>query len=371
MKAGKIALWTFGALLLSGTLFGFGLMEDARRNNGGFDFHLGDFGNFGPGESITIDQTEKTDAKQFKRIEIRTDSPDLTVTPQPGTEVSARLSGTVRTTAPKSVPSLVREEKGDTLIFRLQREQTGVIGSFSSNLQLDVFLPEAWHGELILSGSSSDVSLPGGTFSHLAVTTDSGDLTLGTLATEGRFELETASGEISLESADCGQATLKTLSGDKDIGVMTVKGALQMNSASGYTKLGSVTAGNCSINSQSGDIRIEMMTADGIRLSGASAVLTGNSLSGRVDAETASGDVTLSFEKPGDHITVMTSSGSVRIRVPAETGLDVEAGSTSGSVGGSLKLEGGTKKEHVWTGTSGDKAVRVNISTASGNITLD
>jgi hypothetical protein len=330
MKAGKIVLWTFAALLLTGVLYAFSMAGGT--GIGKLTFPFGGIQRFGLGQSVAVDQTETIRPDAFKRIEILTDSPDLAVRVVSGGDAAVHLGGTVRTTSPKSLPMLVMEEKGDTLVFRLVREQQGIFGIYSGNLVLTADLPEGWQGNLVLRSASADIKLDGGEYASLEIGSASGDFSLGALKTTGNLSLETTSGEINLKEA---------------------------------------VAGTIRIASQSGDIQAGVLKADSIALRGASSEIEASDLSGRVEATTASGDVSLTVVNPKDAISVGTASGRVKIKVPAGTGLDVDAGSTSGSVGGSLSLDGGRKAEHAWTGTTGDKAVRIRVNTVSGDISLD
>ncbi len=330
MKTGKIIFWTIIALLLSGTLLVFGLPEDMKK--GALTVSFEDILNFGPGKTVAIDQTEVMRAEPFKRIEILTDNPDLKVKIVTGNDASVHLSGTVKTTFPGNVPKLVKEEKGDTLIFHLEREQQGSFGFCSGNLVVEASLPDSWHGSLFLEGASSEISLGTGDFASIEIRGASGDLSLGTLKTAGSLVLETASGEIALKDAKAGTIT---------------------------------------IASQSGDIRAGSLSADSIRFSGASSLVEGLELSGKVEATTASGDISLTMGNPKGSITAGTASGRIRIQVPVGTGLDVDAGSISGTISGNLSLNDGKKTEHAWTGTSGDKSVKIRVNAASGDIVLN
>ncbi len=330
MKAGKIVLWTFAALLLSGMLYVFSTGEGFLK--GPLTFALDGMRNFGPGETVEVDQTEVISPDAYQRIEIITDSPDLTIRLISGKDASVHLAGTVRTTSPKNVPVLVKEEKGDTLVFRLMREQQGMIGFYNGSLSLNADLPENWHGNLVIQGASAEIKLDGGNFASVEISSASGDLSLGTLKSAGSLSLDTSSGEITLKEA---------------------------------------MAETITISSQSGDIQAGILKAAHIRLGGTSSSIEADELYGLVEATAVSGDISLTVANPKESISVGSTSGRIQIKVPAGTGLDVDAGSISGSVGGSLSLEGGKKSEHARSGTRGDKSVKIRVNTVSGDIILD
>ena len=368
MNARKIALWTLVALVLSGTLFAFSVTEDLRRNGGTISF---DQAPIGPGTTYTVDETESAATTGIKHIEIQTDSPDLVITASDGGTASVRLHGSVRTTTEASVPHLVMEQKGDTLVFRLERASNLSVGFHNSNLTLDAALPASYAGMLSLSGASSAIEMKEGHFEALSVQTVSGDLSLGALAVDRTMKLQTASGEIQLDEATCGDADISTVSGDKTIGTLTVGGSATFGATSGATEAEQVSARSVVATTVSGDMTLRRLEAEQARLEGASSALRVEDMTGSLKASTVSGDMSFRFSVPGREVAVESTSGAVELEFPGDAGLDVTAQSTSGAVDGSVSLEGGEKKEHRWTGTSGDKSVKVTAKTVSGDIRLD
>ncbi len=368
MKARKIALWTLVALVLSGTLFAVSVTEDFRRNGGSLSFEQAQIG---PGTSYTLDETEAAATAGIRHIEIRSDSPDVIITETDGDTTSVRLHGTVRTTAAASVPHLVMERNGDTLVFRLERASTLSIGFHSSNLSLDVALPAAYAGMLTLSGASSGIEMNAGHFEALSIQTASGDVSLGSLTTEHALKIKTVSGEIRIDKAACGDAEISSVSGDKTIGTLSVASTARLGATSGATEAERISARDVDATTVSGDMTIGSLNASQARFEGTSGAFRIEDMTGALAATTVSGDMAFHFSDPGRDVVVKSTSGAVELDFPDNTGLDVTAKSTSGSINGSVSLAGGERKDHLWTGTSGDKSVRVEIGTVSGNILLD
>ncbi len=329
------------------------------------------FQNIGPGETYQVDETKTAKIGAFTRIEIHTDSPDMVVHVVPAEEITSRLHGTVNTTSVDAIPTLSQQEKGDTLVIRVARPPSLNVGFFSSNLTLNISLPGSWKGDLALAGSSSDISLPEGTFTSLTIQSVSGDVVLGTLHLEDAFQVETSSGEIRLTAVTCQTAHLKTVSGDKHLDNLLCKGVVDFSSSSGSTTLSRLEGKKVTLSSVSGDVRMEKVLTEFIKMNGSSSSIRLSEVTGDTDIQTVSGDVILELHHPGKTVKASTSSGKIRITFPDGIGLDVTAKSSSGNMKGSLSLTDGEQKDRSWTGTRGDKAVRVSVSTASGDIHLD
>jgi DUF4097 and DUF4098 domain-containing protein YvlB len=172
-------------------------------------------------------------------------------------------------------------------------------------------------GRVAISTASGDVSI--GQVAELSARTASGDLTCRSVG--GDAEITTASGDARLEAV-VGSAQLSTASGDVAIGrvegdarVRTASGdvvlgytagSVSARTASGDVRLGSVRTGTVQVDSASGDVEIGVVT-------GTAAWLDVQSLSGSVSSALEPGDA------PGDtadtvSIHAHTLSGDVRIR---------------------------------------------------------
>ena len=323
-----------------------------------------------PGETYQVNETETISADTFQRIEIHTISQDLSVSLVQDGEVTSTLQGTVTTTSPKSVPTLVQETDGDTLVIRVVRTNSA-IGYHVSNVKLQVSLPDAWEGDLQIVGSSSSVTLPEGRFSSLDLRTVSGDLDLGILTTRNQFALETSSGEIRIDSAICKRFEATTVSGDLQLDSLRFAESADISTSSGSLDLLNSAGQSLRTVSISGDILLQDAALDSLSVEGASSVVKLANITGNVQVKTISGDVTMEKAAPETYTRIETSSGEVRAEFAQDSGLKVDVSSSSGSMNGSLALAGETRKDHAWSGTRGDGSIEVTIKTISGEVTLD
>ena len=185
----------------------------------------------------------------------------------------------------------------------------------------------------------------GGASHEVVVTAPAGSRLLARVAsanitTDGEFgdvTIATASGDALIGSSVEG-LDVKTASGRLEVELCT--GPLRVRTASGRVQVSAVTR-DASIATASGDISIIDATGD-------------------VNAKTASGRIVVDrFD--GEHCSLKTVSGGVRVGVPLGRTVQVDLQSLSGRI--DLPSEPG---EHSGTG----REIRIKAKTVSGNIVI-
>lgn len=210
---------------------------------------------------------------------------------------------------------------------------------------------------------------------HLLVTKDGDTLTVSheKLTWGGLFDWASnrrASAVVSISvPADC-PVELGVVSADAV--VSGISGPTTVKSVSGDVTLDGVRA---DINAQtvSGDLESRQLHG-GLSFKTVSGDLTvAHGTSGRVRAETVSGDVTLDLDVPRDGSVDVTSvSGEVTLRLPSAVGLAVEVRTMSGRLSSAFDGVQSERKPGKATmrGTVGDGAGELRAKTVSGDVTL-
>jgi hypothetical protein len=159
---------------------------------------------------------------------------------------------------------------------------------------------------------------------------------------------------------------VQTASGDVAIGDLT--GPAQVSSASGDMSLTNL-AGPVTARSASGDMRLTNLTGD-VRASSASGRIEGSDLTAVREVSTASGDIRLSGLFAGE-TRINAISGDVRVGFAPGSSARITASTTSGDIRTSgLMLTNQLQTSRNLTGTLGNGAGAVTISTVSGDVTL-
>jgi DUF4097 and DUF4098 domain-containing protein YvlB len=200
-------------------------------------------------------------------------------------------------------------------------------------------------------------------------------------------EIKTASGEIDVAELG-GAVTLNTVSGD--IRANDLKGGLAASTTSGEVQIDNLR-GPLTVNTVSGDVQLDggevsdanvNTTSGQVELSGVSGQLTLGSVSGDVRVRDAhNGRLAVSttsggFEYAGDLArgasnTVNSISGDVKLALPDNTGLRLDASTVSGSISSEFDLSNREEGLRSLKGTAGDGGTTLTIGTTSGDISVE
>jgi lia operon protein LiaG len=273
---------------------------------------LGARGVFGTGAvgTVEVDEERSFPLSGVDALEAFSTSADIRFVKDGGDEIRYHLHGTARGNT-KSIPTLAVESTGKRLSAG-SKPPSRLIGSFSSNLILEVYLPDAYSGSISIRSVSGKIELPSGGYEDVAVETTSGGINLsGVGASE--IEIETTSGAISAE--------------------------------------GLVTS-SFGVKSTSGGIR-------------ASGVL------GRVNARSTSGSIDLTYRELSDDADIDETSGRVRIRLPDDASFELDVRTTSGGIECEFPItidDASGRERNRLNGTVGSGGPEISIRTVSGGV---
>jgi DUF4097 and DUF4098 domain-containing protein YvlB len=189
-------------------------------------------------------------------------------------------------------------------------------------------------GATTITGSprSVDVSAAGGAVS-VDVQTD--ELSISAMA-----------GAVRVAGTVRQRAEISAMAGSVDMTGSV--GEAEISALSGNVRVANVTGGRVEISAVSGDV-----TVSGTRLRGTVSSVSGNII--------ASGTL-------GGALTLESHSGNVELRLPANTGADVDVTSWSGELDSDWRLS--RESRHEWHGSLGRGGHSLSITTFSGNVKL-
>ncbi len=270
-----------------------------------------------PGNGIIVDEQRSLGSSGIENIDVRTSSTDVYIAASDGNSVEARLHGTVYTGQADAIPVLEAGQNGEVLEISTKRKdgRRWGVGFFSSDLILEIQVPEQYRGALLVRTSSGDVQINGQNLSELSVETSSGDM-----------------------------------------------------------QLSSIRAANISMESSSGDQRAEGVEAERSEFASSSGEIRVKDLQGRAGAESSSGDITLRFDAFTADLEVRSSSGDVELYLTETAEFRVEARASSGDIDCafpiSLDREDSETSRNRLYATVGNGTHRVTVQTSSGDITI-
>ncbi len=259
-------------------------------------------------DQLTIDERKEFPLTGINAITINTASENVTIHTGSGKAVTAWYHGTVAVASPALAPHLIVQQQGSTLDIHIARDAHA--DSYAENTELEVTIPKEYAGKLLAESASGNITLDDHHFAALSLTTASGNISAGKIHA-ATLAAKTASGDIQIQS----------LAGD----------SVDTSSRSG--------------------------TAGGQRL---------------IDARiyTDSGNVSLNCINPLGNITLKSTSGDLRLRLPMNSAFTLQARSTSGDVACDFPVTSSSCDDHHITGTVGKGEHTVAADTTSGNITI-
>lgn len=156
-----------------------------------------------------------------------------------------------------------------------------------------------------------------------------------------------------------GSFKLVTSSGDINISNLSLD-TLSISTASGDTKVSNLNSNYFDLNSSSGDTRFTNISAlNETKLVSSSGEIIGSGNLGKVTANTSSGDMDLKFEKSLANSSLSSSSGSITLSLPKNSGYKINYETNSGEVDSS--------NEKL---SSGDESSIINVNTTSGDLII-
>ncbi len=185
--------------------------------------------------------------------------------------------------------------------------------------------------------------------------------------------------------------TVRTHSGSGDQSVEGVKGTVDLEAGSGDMQLSRLTgdlhfqtgsgnvrgrqlSGPARIKAGSGDIEIEEVGEGDVDIRTGSGNITVSGVSGGFRAEAGSGDIR-GNGTPKSLWNIRTGSGNVDLRVPSETGFDVDISSNSGTVvvdhPVTTTVQGRVQERKSVVGKVRNGGPTISVHTGSGDIRLD
>lgn len=241
---------------------------------------------------------------------------------------------------------VVATQSGDTLTIEVRRPTSlGRIIGRAPYAELRLSIPEGVaveahtaSGELAAEGLRGDLSLgtvsgqieTDGTAGTLTVSTTSGDAAL--VDHRGPLSATSVSGEI-VASGDIADPQVETVSGD--VGLDGVRGAVTVSSISGAINIAGARDAALRLESTSGDISVDGALA--------------------ADAESAISNI----------------SGDVRLALPADSSLRLDASSVSGELSAELPLRDLEEGGRRLSGRLGDGGAALTVSTTSGDVRIE
>ena len=222
------------------------------------------------------------------------------------------MTGNVISSSSSFEPLLETNIQGSTLNISVKTQFLVMFGSYSSNLKLDVYIPESYAEDLRVESSSGSVDLGNMKLNDVSLKLSSGNLKIKNLSCNN-FIYTCSSGSLNADSINAKASNLKTSSGQMSIG----------------------------------------------------------SLTGDLKANCSSGNIDISYLQFDNNIDIHVSSGSIELTLPENSEFVLDSKASSGSIACKFPITITEKqKNNLLRGTVKNDKNKITLNSFSGNIKI-
>jgi DUF4097 and DUF4098 domain-containing protein YvlB len=305
---------------------------------------------------ITIEKSQGANIEVFYKNSIFADNQSDADDINEDYKFSAKANGN-KLTVTVDTPRNGRHNRG--IVERIIEGDWSEDGSYP---MIKLSIPDGKILEIFSASSDIDIS-------ELAVDLDiqsaSSDIALENA--EGKFQCDVSSGDIDI-SGHKGAISVKGKSSDirivdteGEIDAVTASGDIVIEKAKGAVRV-STTSGDIHLMDIDGDLGVTTISGD----------VAGSAITGSLTASAISGDVRLDglMSKEGDY-DVTSVSGDIYMEISRDFAGEVSLRSISGAVSSRMPGEIESYSDSRMEGRTGEGKGRLNVSSTSGDITID
>lgn len=269
---------------------------------------------------------------------------------------------------------------GDTLYARF--EGTRGVSSNDAEIQAsttqnNILFKETYPaGGRFFSGFSQmrgklTIKVPSVTLSRIEARNTSGKMSIRDMVCSGEFHANASSGSIEVSNIRAATAVLGVSSGEITASGITAGTMKTTTSSGGIALNNAAVSGSLSSTSSSGSIRYTSVAADTADIHSSSGTLDLSGIAVRsLSTDTSSGSCTAMLTQSAD-VACGSSSGSIRLGLPADMGFTCNVDTSSGNVAlGFPSANTQSSSKGITSAAVGDGAHAVRIHTSSGSVTI-
>lgn len=182
---------------------------------------------------------------------------------------------------------------------------------------------------------------------------------------QGKIEGGTVSGELSMSNLVVKEVVAKTTSGEIELKDIQCKRII-VGSTSGDCQLEGLSANEVEVNTTSGEIGIDIVGEKIIAKSVSGDIFVDGNYRD-VEAKTTSGEIEIGSSSIMDQVDLTTVSGDMLIRIPQDSGFELDFRAVSGTPTGDM-IKGKYEKGEVYT--YGDGYTQIDTRTTSGDVDM-
>jgi DUF4097 and DUF4098 domain-containing protein YvlB len=250
---------------------------------------------------------------------------------------------------------------------------TGVTGAVDLDTSAGRITVSTVEGEVELRSDFGNITLERATAGTVTAASSSGTVTLRQVEAAGPVTLSSDFGAISFSGGTAAALTAETRSGSVDLTDLAVAGLVQAHSDFGRVVLTRVSAaGGYDLGSDSGSISVDSASGRLEAETGFGDVSVSNASDVTLQLRTSSGAVTFAGTLGAGPHNLESGFGSVRLSLPEDTAATLDLTTGYGTIRSALPITlSGDMDEDHWEGVLNGGGPSLTVQTSSGNISLE
>lgn len=186
--------------------------------------------------SENLNQEKTFNIQEISDIDVNVVGTNVNFILVEGQDLKAHLYGRVSSKTKNTAPQLNVELQGSKLLIEEKRKFHFInIGSYNSDLKLDIYIPKNYPENISVNAVSGDLRIEGLNLNKFSYKSVSGNLDSKSLITK-ETSLDTVSGDFEIDAFE-GNLNYNSVSGDLSAMYKTFDNNIRINTISGDTKI--------------------------------------------------------------------------------------------------------------------------------------
>ncbi|OPJ54573.1 DUF4097 family beta strand repeat-containing protein [Clostridium oryzae] len=302
------------------------------------------------GHRYVINETKTSSLNGIDEISVDVSDANLNFYSGKGNKLKTAVDGTMSAIGNYSKPRLKYYKSGNTLHVEFGESHQVIMFSDSSNMKMDVYIPEAYKNSIKVKSSEGDVSISNFKIDKLNCQLDDGDLNVSNINVS-EFSNENSEGDITAKNITTDSASINSSDGDVKLDEFNAA-SITYNNSEGNLEANNISVKSSSFESSDGDIDI-------------------SGFSGDIKAVNSEGDTKVQYNDFNNDVQIESSDGDIQLELPRDAKFNLAANTDDGDLKCDFPVTvSGSRSESTLKGNVGSSSNKVKLNNSEGNISI-
>lgn len=295
-----------------------------------------------------INESSSMNLEGINEIYINIPEADFNITNTSAKEFKAEAAGTISTSGNYTKPEFKCYKSGDTLNVEFDDKISGVMLSFTYNIKINMYIPDAYRNSVRISSGSGDIAVSNCNLKSL--------------------DLKASEGKVDIDNITSDNFKCRNSSGDMDVRGLNSQSA-SFDLSEGKLSLTDIKADQLNYRNGAGDLQGDNVATKVTTLDSSEGGINIDGFTGDLNSKNSSGDTSISYSKFSNNINVNSSEGNIKINFPKDAKFNLDAEASEGNVKCDFPITIiGNKDENSLSGNVGVSQNKVTLRSSAGDI---